>query len=161
MNTKPVIMVQISDREWTLEALHCACLLARNTSARIALVKMVPVQHATWLGTNLGYMNLTYQGHAEFVDYQTTIEDYGVEFTPLVFQYITLIEATVQAAEHVNARIVFASIPASIIPWWTKLQRWMLRRQLIHQRRQLIQHPVYNTVTLTPIPDAVAEINQP
>ena len=159
MNTKQTIMVQISDREWTLEALHRACLLARITSANIALVQMIPVQHPRWLGTDMGYMNFTDQDRVEFTDYQATIEDYGVEFTPLLFQYATLAEAIAQAAEHVNAQAVFARIPESIIPFWTKFQVWWLNRQLERQQCKLIQNPVYDTEALEVVIEAVSEIN--
>jgi hypothetical protein len=160
MDTKSVIMVQISDdRKWTLEALHCACLLARKMSARIALVKMISVDYPAWLGADLGYMNFTYQEHADFVDYQATIEDYGVEFTPLLFQYVSLAGAIAQAAEHVNAQMVLAKIPESTIPLWTKFQEWTLHRQLVRQKREWIQHPVYDRGASKPIPEAVAEID--
>jgi hypothetical protein len=158
MSTESVVMVQIANREWTLEALHCACLLARNTSARIALVKMIPVQHASWLGTEWGYMYFTPQEQADFTDYQATIEDYGVPFTPLMLQYVTLAEATIQAAEHVNAQIVFARIPESRIPLWTKFQRRLLTRQLARQKRQWIQYPAYNPDASSITLDTVAEI---
>lgn len=152
-------MVQIGDREWTLEALHCACLMARNTAANIALVQMIPVQHPGWLGTEWGYLHFTSQQQAGFADYQTTIEDYGVKFTPLVFQYVTLTEAIAQAAEHVNARIAFAKIPETVIPFWTKFQRWSLNRQLARQKCQWVQHPVYDMETSTAAIEAVSEIN--
>ncbi len=159
MNAKPIIMVQISDCEWTLEALHCAGLLARNTSARVVLVKMIPVQHVNWLGTEWGYANLTDQDRAELADYQATIEDYGVEFAPLLFQYVTLAEAIAQAAEFVNAQIVFAKIPESVIPFWTRFQRWSLNQHFAHQNRQWIQHPVHDTEALETAVEAVSEIS--
>jgi len=158
MNSESVIMVQISNREWTLEALHCACRQARNTSARIALVKLIPVQHTSWLGTEWGYMNFTHQEQADFADYQATIEDYGLEFTPMPFQYVTLPEAIAEVAESIDAQLVFAQLPESMIPFWTKFQQWMLNRQLAHQKCQWIQHPVYDSGASRPIPEAVAEI---
>jgi hypothetical protein len=159
MNTNSVIMVQISDREWTLEALHCACRLARNTSARIALVKLIPVQHPSWLGTEWGYMNFTHQAQADFADYQATIEDYGVEFTPVLFQYVTLADGIAQAAQYVDAETVFAKIPASLIPLSTRLQRWVLNREFARQKRKWIQHPVYESEPSVAITEAVSEIN--
>jgi hypothetical protein len=59
MNAQTVIMLQIADRTWTLEALHCVCAIARKMSAKIPLVKMIPVQHIRWLGTELGNMNFS------------------------------------------------------------------------------------------------------
>jgi hypothetical protein len=158
MNTKPILMVQIADREWTLEALHSVCLMARHTSAQIALVKLIPVQHTSWLGTEWGYMNFTPQEQADFTDYQATIEDYGVEFTPVTFQYVTLVEAIAEVAEYVDAKIIFVKIPESRIPLWTRLQWWMLNRKLARQKRQWIQYPVYDPDASRPIREAVAEI---
>jgi hypothetical protein len=159
MNKQPVIMVQIADREWTLEALHSACLMARHTSAQIALVKMIPVQHASWLGTEWGYMNFTSQEQADFADYQSTIEDYGVEFTPVTFQYVTLVEAIAQAAAYVDAKIIFVKIPESRMPLWTRLQRWMLNRKFTRQKCQWIQYPVYDPGASQVVIEAISEIN--
>ena len=159
MNAEQIIMVQILDREWTQEALHCACRLARNTSATIVLVKMIPVQHPGWLGTDLGYQNFTAQEQAEYADYQTTLEDYGVEFTALLFQYLTLTDAIAQAAEHVNAQIVFARVPDSIIPFWTQFQQWSLKRQLTRQQRRLIKDLVYDLDDPLPAIEAFAGLH--
>lgn len=156
MNTTSTIMFQIAERDWTSEALHCACLLARKTSAKIALVKMIPVQHGSWLGTELGYMNFSTQEWEDFDRYQATVEDYGVEFTPLLFQYVTLPEAIAQAAEQVNAEIVFAHLPKSHIPLWSKCQHWLFSRQLEHQHRQWTEQPVYNDASTDPI-ESVSE----
>jgi hypothetical protein len=116
---------------------------------------MIPVQHPGWLGTEWGYLNVTEQEQADFADYQATIEDYGVEFTALLFQYDSLAEAIAQAAEYVNAQIVFATIPESAIPFWTRFQRWSLSRQLTCQNRQWIPHPVYPAVVVDPIQSVV------
>ncbi|KAB2867571.1 MAG: hypothetical protein F9K46_00020 [Anaerolineae bacterium] len=154
-------MVQISDYEWTLDALHCACLLARNTGTPIVLVEMIPVQHPTLLGTDFGYMNFSHQDEASLRDYQATIEDYGLEFTTLLFQYMDLPSGIAQAAEHVHAQIVFAHIPDSIIPLWSKFQRWLLNRQLTHQHRQWIEHPLYDANAAVTIANPVVEISHP
>lgn len=161
MPTESVIFVQIADRAWTLEALHCACLLARHTSARIALVKMIPVQHPGWLGTEAGYMNFTPAEQADFSDYQATIEDYGVAFSALTLQYVTLAEALIQAAEYVNAQVVFARIPEYGIPLWTRFQCWALQRAFARQGRQWIQHPVYETSAGSVFIEDAAEMNHP
>src|SRR5260221_8460506 len=104
---KNVIMVQIADRGWTLTALHHACTLARGTNAEIMLVKMLPVQHTSWLGTEFGNMHLTEQDRADLCDFQATVEDYGVPYTALTFQYFSLAGALADASDHVDAQIVF------------------------------------------------------
>ena len=65
MTEKPTIMVQIADRAWTLDALHCACQMARRSAAVIALVSMIPVQHTGWLGTEWGIMNFSHTGQTQ------------------------------------------------------------------------------------------------
>lgn len=128
-------MVQIGERQWTMDALHAACVLARRTSAKIALVLMVPVQHASWLGTDWGYATLPAEVKGAFADYQATIEDYGLDCVPTLFQYVTWVEGTLQAAAQVDARIVFVPEPHSHLPLWTRFQRWMMRRQFARQGR--------------------------
>jgi hypothetical protein len=126
--------------------------MARQLSAEIALVKLIPVQHTSWLGTEWGYMNFTLQAQVEFDDYQATVEDYGIEFTPVLFEGIA------QVADYVDAQTVFAQLPASRIPLWTRFQRWTLGRHLARQKRQWIQHPVYDSDASGTIPEAAAEL---
>lgn len=143
MNTPRVMMIQIANRAWTLEALHCACLIARSTGDTIALVKMVPVLHHSWLGTEWGYMHLSRQDQNAIHDYQATIEDYGLSYVLSVFQYDTWVEATAQAAQQNHADCVFAQTPTSWLPGWEKIQSWSLQRLLKRQGCEWIQQPVY------------------
>jgi hypothetical protein len=133
----PPIMVQMTDGARTLEALHFACALAHGKQDTVALVKMVPVQHIGLLGTELGLMNLTDADCKEIADCQAVAKSYGVEVEAHLFQYTTLAEAVAQAADYVDARIVFAALPQSTIPYWYRLQSWILRRHLTRHHRQL------------------------
>lgn len=138
MNTQ-TIMVHIGERAWTAETLHSACVLARKTGAEIALVKMVPVQHFGWLGTDLGYRLLAEHDQEELRDYELTLEDYGIQYSLRVMQYAALGDALVQAAESVGAQIVFAQLPNSVVPYWHEFQMAMLRHRLARQQRQLLE----------------------
>ncbi|MEO8393524.1 MAG: hypothetical protein ABI700_11090 [Chloroflexota bacterium] len=149
-----VIMVQIADRTWTLEALHCAGRMAREQSAKIALVKMIPVQHLGWLGTDFGYLNLSEKDEQEIADYAATLEDYGVEYDLYPFQYATLTDALVQVAEHIHAQIVFATLPDSRIPFWQRFQLHDLHRHFARDGRSLIDRPLY-APALSPAPESV------
>src|SRR5262245_46631657 len=115
-----IVMVQIADHEWNCQALEYACSLARRTNSKLALVKMVPVQHLGWLGTEWGNLNLTTEESDELHDCAATAEDYGVEYTVHFFQYMTLPDALLEAAEHVNATVVFATLPKYLFPWWKR-----------------------------------------
>lgn len=145
MDSQTRIMVNIADRTWTMEALHCACIMARKTSAKIVLMKMIPVQHPGLLGTNLGYINFSYQEQQDVEDYEATIKDYSVEFSSHLFQYMTLGDAISKAAQEVKAQIVFATLPASLIPFWHDFQTQGLRRRLARHQRQLIENPSYDS----------------
>lgn len=149
MNEQPVIMLQIADHEWTQAALHSACQIARNRGMPLVLVKMIPVQHSGWLGSDMGYNNLSIDEHLETVDYESTVEDYGLPASLLLVQYVTLVDATVQAAEQLNASIIFAKQLHNPIRILGKLQTWMLNRQLHGQGRQWIQDA---TLQLIPEP---------
>jgi hypothetical protein len=138
----PVILIHIGDREWTLQALRSACLLARRTSASIALVKMIPIRHHRWLGTDMGDVNYTVREQRHFARCQAIVEGQGIACTPLLFQYVTLTEAIVQAVEHVHAQVVFIQLPDSGVPFWRRFQLWSLNRRLVRQHCQLVQHPV-------------------
>lgn len=140
MAYQTVIMVQMADRSWTMEALHCAARMARQQAAKVVLVAVVPVVHPSWVGTEWGYLNFTEQDRANLEDYLATFEDYGVPCESLVFQYVSLVGAIVQVAEHLNAQTVFARLPESVLPFWTRLQGWLLHRQLAQQNRQWIEH---------------------
>ncbi len=131
------IMVQAADREWTLAALHFACALARNTGAEITMIKMAPVQHLGWLGTEFGCNSIGEQDHVDLHEFKETAEDYGVAISVHVFQYATFLEAVADAAAFVDASVVFAKIPASRLGLWHRAQEWYLRHLLANQHRQL------------------------
>ncbi len=131
------IMVQVTDYRQTLATLHFACAMALNVKARIVLVKMLPAQYPGWLGTDWGSWNFSDQDHADMQEYQATAEDYGVEATGEIFQYLTLPEAIADAADYVDAQFVFATLPDGTMPFWRKIQAWMLRRRLVQHGRQL------------------------
>ncbi len=141
MSTQPVIMVQVADGAWTLEAVKRASEVARRQSAEIVLINLVQVQHLGWLGTDFGYISLSHEVQAAISAYERMLEDEGVRFRSEIFQYVTLTDAIVQAAEQVNANIVFATVPKSIIPFWQRFQLEKVRYQLAEAGRALVEYP--------------------
>ena len=129
-------MVHMADRAWTMDALHLACAMARSTEAGITLVKMIPVQHLSWLGTEDGYRNLTQQDWDNLSSYRATAEDYGVCLSLEPFQYVTLPEAISDAAEYFDAQTVFATLPKYTIPYVRRFHMWTLQRRLARQHRR-------------------------
>ncbi len=142
MDEKPTIMVQIADRAWTLDAVHCACRMARRSPAAIALVSMIPVQHASWLGTEWGYMDFSEAAKDDLEDYKDTALDYGLDCHMVRGQYVDFVDGLADAAEHLDATVIFAKVPPTLIPAWRRLQVWLLRRRLSQQQRQFVESAV-------------------
>ncbi len=131
------VMVQVAEPKWTLAALHLACAVARTNGYALVLVKMVPVSHVGWLGTELGYQNLTEADHRLLRDYAATAEAYGVVPSAELFQYAILSDAIVDAAAYFDARIIFATLPRYRLPLWRRFLLWRLHRQMEWQGRLL------------------------
>jgi hypothetical protein len=139
------ILVQLADRQWTLDATHLACQIARVTGAEIVFIKMVSVQHIGWLGTELGYVDFTEEDYNNLQDYAATAEDYSVPCAIQRFQYITFVEGISQAAEYFGARLIFAT-PVNVIKIIRRIQNWQLRRILNQQNRQLSDSAVVEAI---------------
>jgi hypothetical protein len=147
MESQPVIMVQVAEPEWTWEVLHAACKLARSCGGGIELVHMVRAEHLSYLGSELGYLNLEEKDRHLLQTYADTVEDYGLACKLTMYQYCTMYEAIVGAADLVAADIVFAKLPKSRIPFWSDCQFEMLRVRLSRQHIDLFQDAgVWNTI---------------
>ncbi len=131
------ILVQMTNKTWTLRALHLACALARSNGARIVLLRLMQVQHLSYLGTEFGSTPLSQREFAAWHEYAATAGDYGVELVRLSMQCWSVLGAVADAADHVDAQVVFAHIPPSSIPFMGRLQRWSLLRRLSRANRQL------------------------
>jgi hypothetical protein len=147
MENQPVIMVQVADPAWTWDVLHAACKLARACGGVIELVHMVHARHLSYLGSELGYLELSSEDQQSLQVYADTAEDYGVTCGVTLYQYCTLYEAIVGAADMVAADIVFAKLPKSMIPFWSDCQFELLRVRLSRQHIELFKEPgIWNTV---------------
>jgi hypothetical protein len=131
------IMVQIGEPKWTLAALHLACAVARTNGHELILVKMIPVSHVGWLGTEFGYRNFTETDRRLLKEYGATAEDYGIASSVELYQYVILSDAIVDAAEYVNARFIFATLPQYKLPFWRRFLLWRLHSKLKRQGRLL------------------------
>jgi len=129
-NAMSTILVQISDRPWTTQAMHIACALAHDTHSQLALLHLLEVRTPYLLGTALGTVPPTKDELDAIDDYRLVAASYGVEITLQRMQYESLTDALVQAAEYVHPSTMFAHIRESGIPLWRKFQLWNLRRQL-------------------------------
>jgi hypothetical protein len=124
------ILVQMSDRHWTMPALHLACALARNANAKVVLLQLIHVRHPSYLGTTFGLTPPTLQEYADMDEYKATAEDYGVEMTIQPMQCISTFDAVVDAVHSLDADAVFANVPESRLPFWQKFQTWHLQHRI-------------------------------
>jgi len=124
------IMVQVTDKSHTLAALHAACSLAQANKGDVALLNLIPVNHPGWLGSEWGNLNFTDKDRDMLKEYQCLAESYGVHIQLSTLQAVSSVDAIVWAAECVNAEIVFAHLPPSIIPFLRRWKAWQLRRRL-------------------------------
>jgi hypothetical protein len=131
------ILVQMSDRQWTMPAVHLACALARTSDAKIILLYFTQVPHPSYLGTQFGYTPPSQQEYTDIDEYHATAEDYGIEMSLQIMQCMTPLDALPAAAEQLNADAVFAYVPQSRFPYWRKFQKWVLQRRVSTVTRQL------------------------
>lgn len=96
---------------------------------------MVPVQHVGWMETDLGYRHLTETAATKIRDCLATVEDYGFQAEVVEFQYPTWLEGTLQAADYVNASVVYAAKPAAAWATWGRFLAWLIQRGLERQER--------------------------
>ena len=147
MEDQPVIMVQVAEPQWTWDVVHAACKLARSCGGTVHLVHMVCAKHLCYLGTELGYLNLSDDDQHVLKGYVDTIDDYGLACGLTVYQYCSVYEAIAGAAELVAADIVFAKLPKSRIPFWSDCQFELLRVRLSRQHVELFKEPgIWNSV---------------
>ena len=124
------ILVQLSDRVWTIKAMHLACAMARSTAANVTLLHLMQVMSPMLLGTVFGMSALSAQELEMLDDCERISGDYGIDIGLQPMQYESLVAALVQAVEHTQASVVFAHLPQSVFPYWKRLQDWNLKRQL-------------------------------
>jgi hypothetical protein len=128
------ILVQMSTPAWTRQAIHFASAMARNDQTKIILLRMIPVTHPEYLGTDYGYCEPTFEEQHAIDEYAATAEDYCVTLILQPMQYINALDAVAEAAEALDAGVVFAHVPESFIPFLQKFRIWWLKQHL-HQRR--------------------------
>lgn len=131
------ILVQMADKRWTTQALHLACALARNNQAQLVLLRLMQVEHISYLGSNFGEVAPTHAEYNDLQEYHATAEDYGVDLTLTQMQCIEPFEAVVEAAEHLDANVVFARVLPSRIPYLHRLRLWWLEKRFAAEKRQL------------------------
>jgi hypothetical protein len=131
------ILVQMAEENWTMQALHLACALARNSNSKVVLLQLMQVKNPSLLGASFDGHSPSEREYADLEEYAATAEDYGVELELQPMQCISMLDAVVDAAEQLNTVVVFAHVLPSRIPYWRRFQVWNLERRLRNQRQQL------------------------
>jgi hypothetical protein len=141
MEPQTTIMVQVAEQPWTERAVNAACALAHECSAQITLLSMVRVQQVGLLGSVLGDRRFTRAEQLELLRYVEIIARQGLSYAVQRFQYVSLAGAIPEAAELVDASIVFATLPSRLVPMQRSLEMAAMRRTLARQGRMLIADP--------------------
>jgi hypothetical protein len=131
------ILVQVAEEKWTMEAMHLACALAHSTKAQVALLRLVQVRHPGYLGTYFGNRPPDKAEYQRLKEYTATAEDYGAELTIYWMQCLSSLDALVEAADNLDATIVFACVIPTRLPFWRTFQVWNMKRRLMTNHRQL------------------------
>jgi hypothetical protein len=131
------ILVQMSDRMWTKQAMHLACSAARNSGCKVVLLYLMYVKNIGLLGTGLGAEPPALSTYEEIDEYAEIAEDYGVELVLQPMTYESLGNALLQAAESLKAVVCFAQIPSGKWRWLYRMRRRSLKHQLASINCQL------------------------
>lgn len=131
------VLLVSGEQQWTAKAFHLACAMARSNGGRVTLVKMVAVGHPALLGSPEGSRYLDHKEMAALTELAATADRYGVPVQITVCQFASYAHALVDAAEQLDAAAVFASLPASHIPFWSRFQQWRVERSLARGGRTL------------------------
>ena len=153
MNT---ILVQMADRQWTEEALHLACAMARNseTPTTVTMLRLIYAQNYGWLGTSFGSTDwLTKEDSDLLWGCKAIAEHYEIELLVQPMQWMTYVGAIVDASDDLESGAVFACVPQYKLPFWRKFQIWDLRRQLEKRGRTLytLDQPVQSLILATQV----------
>lgn len=141
------IVVQMSARQWTLQAMHLACAMARNTHARLVLLHLRPIKNPALLGSDVGLTAPTDSEYDDLDEYKMVAEDYGVSLIVQPMAYESWVDALVQTAEYLNASVVFAHPSEETNIVWRRFQQW----QQWNLRRQLESHNCHLYTLDTPV----------
>jgi len=142
MQEQAAVLVLVGERQWTWDVLHNACVVARQRGGRVVLMQMVRVQHIAHLGAVVGCAPPDEYDLADLQAYADTAADYGLDYDVQTYQYYDAFGAIAEASSQAGASVVFARLPASIIPFWSECRFEVLRQRLAHQGIELHDRPV-------------------
>jgi hypothetical protein len=125
---KTIVVQQAKEGTWITKAMHLACALARNQEGHIVLLRLVLANNPGLLGW--GITPPTVEEQTQIEQCTAIAQHYGIAIHVQAMQYVTYVDAMVQAASQFHAVALFAHIPSSRFPYWKRFQLWHLKRQL-------------------------------
>ena len=126
----PTIMVVTGEHAWTMQALHLAASMARETGGSLLLVERVRVSHLEYLGAGLCEALLPFDRLTALHEYCAAIRDYGIEVAVAPYEYTDYAGGLRSAVEQVGPLAVFAPAPGGRLPFLAAVRLWYLRRAL-------------------------------
>jgi hypothetical protein len=145
------VLVHMADHEWTTQAMHLACAMARNMGRSVVLLRLIRVSTPYLLGSALPVPPPSDEEEKAIVEYMMIAGDYGVQIELQPMHYESLTDAVVQAAQHLKAGAVFLALPKTVGPFWRRLQWWTLQRR--------VNAPVYTLERSEPMGDYTPAIS--
>lgn len=124
------IILQVSDRHWTMQAVHLACAMARNTGSNLLLLQLRRVTNVALLGTGIGVDAPSSRDEEDLKEYEAVAEDYGVPVVVQPMEYESLTEAALQAVALLKATTLFMHLPEHRFSLWRQFQVRHLQRRL-------------------------------
>lgn len=125
------IIVQLTDRQWSIQTLHLASALARNTGSYVTLLHLMLAHNPGLLGSDLAITAPSLEEQSQFSEYSEICEDYGVDCILQPMQYVSLFGALQDAAMILKANAFFVKKPDSRFTVWNQLWTWRLH-QVMH-----------------------------
>lgn len=127
MNT---ILVQLSEYNWTIQAMHLACALARSNQTNLIVLRLDHVTHPANLGTEFGQNPPGKQEIKVLEACAEIAEQYSVPFQLAAIQCATTEGALLTAVDEYYADILFAPVSITRLPVWHKVKTWNFVRRL-------------------------------
>lgn len=116
--SQQTILVEMTGAKRTWEAMYAACQLAREAGDKVVLVKMLPLDYLQWIADDCAEYTFS-EGETEDIrNYHHIADEFEVAFEVRLIPYTDWESALVRAADELNARIVFARPPESIVPFF-------------------------------------------
>lgn len=132
------IIVHFTDTRWTTVAMREACQLARERQEKIALLKLLPADYLAWHGGDeADEYQLSESESNDLASYQTQASAAGCDVELHVIKYDNIDKAIEQAADDLNADIVFANLPHHLISFFDRLEVRTLSQHLEENQHQL------------------------